>query len=113
MAPSSKPPEALTHQPQPTVGSQLVTALAMLLVLTVLTGVVYPYAVTGIAQLVFKGKANGSLVARDGHVVGSRLIGQAFADPKYFWGRLSATTPVAYNAGSSGASNMGVTNEAL
>jgi len=85
----------------------------MLLVMTVLTGLVYPLAVTGIAQLLFPHQANGSLIVRDGKVIGSELIGQYFDDPKYFWGRPSATSPFPYNAAASGGSNLGPTNPAL
>ena len=99
--------------PQPSFVSQAITALAMLLVLTLVTGVAYPAIVTAFAQIAFKDKANGSLVEKDGKIVGSRLIGQPFDDPKYFWGRLSATAPAPYNAGASGGSNLGPTNEAL
>jgi potassium-transporting ATPase KdpC subunit len=81
--------------------------------LTVVTGLVYPAVVTALAQAGFRSQANGSLISRDGHVVGSALIGQQFDAPRYFWGRLSATTPFAYNAGSSGGSNLGPTNPAL
>ena len=88
------------------------TSLLMLLVLTVITGVLYPLAITGVAQLAFPRQANGSLIVRDGTVVGSSWIGQAFSDPKYFWGRLSATVP-AYNAGASSGSNYGPLNPAL
>jgi potassium-transporting ATPase KdpC subunit len=88
-------------------------AIVSLLVLTVLTGIAYPLVVTGIAQLVFPRQANGSLIVVDGKAVGSRLIGQPFDDPKYFWGRPSATTPFPYNAGSSSGSNQGPTNPEL
>jgi K+-transporting ATPase ATPase C chain len=88
-------------------------ALVLLIVLSVLTGLVYPAVVTGIAQLVFPRQANGSLIVRDGKVVGSSLIGQPFDDPKYFWGRPSATSPFPYNAASSSGSNQGPTNPAL
>ncbi len=98
---------------------QLRPALAVLFVLTIVTGVVYPLAITGIAQLVFPRQANGSLIVQNGKVVGSALIGQQFSDPKYFWGRLSATGDYPYNAfnaqtltGSSG-SNYGPMNPAL
>ncbi len=98
---------------------QLRPALAVLFVLTIVTGVVYPLAITGIAQLVFPHQANGSLIMQDGKAVGSELIGQEFSDPKYFWGRLSATGDYPYNAfnaqtlaGSSG-SNYGPLNPAL
>jgi potassium-transporting ATPase KdpC subunit len=88
-------------------------AFLMLVVLTVVTGVVYPLVVTGIAQGVFPAQANGSLVERDGKVVGSALIGQPFSDPKYFWSRPSATGPMPYNAGASSGSNQGPLNPAL
>ena len=88
-------------------------SLLMLVLLTVLTGVAYPLLVTGLAQALFPGRANGSLIVQDGKPVGSTLIGQQFTDPKYFWGRLSATTPNPYNGGSSSGSNLGPTNPAL
>ena len=92
---------------------QLKPAILSLLVLTVLTGVVYPLVVTGIAQLLFPSQANGSLIIKDGKVVGSRLIGQPFDDPKYFWSRLSATGPAPYNGAASSGSNLGPLNDAL
>ncbi len=92
---------------------ELRPAVLMLLVLTLITGAAYPALVTGIAQLAFKSQANGSLVERDGKVVGSTLIGQPFSDPKYFWSRPSATSPMPYNAGNSGGSNLGPINPAL
>ena len=76
-------------------------ALVMLVVLTLITGVVYPLVVTGIAHAVFPAQADGSLIERGGKPVGSALIGQPFSDPKYFWGRPSATAPMPYNAGAS------------
>jgi K+-transporting ATPase ATPase C chain len=85
----------------------------LLLALTILTGVIYPLLVTGVAQAVFPARANGSLIVRDGHAIGSALIGQPFSDPKYFWGRPSATTPFADNSASSTGSNLGPTNPAL
>jgi potassium-transporting ATPase KdpC subunit len=88
-------------------------ALVLLIVMSVLTGLIYPAVVTGIAQLVFPRQANGSLIVRDGKVVGSSLIGQPFDDPRYFWGRPSATSPFPYNAASSSGSNQGPTNPAL
>ena len=88
-------------------------ALMCLVLLTVITGVVYPLVVTAIAQMVFPFQANGSLIVQDGKVVGSALIGQPFDDPKYFWGRLSATAPFPYNAGASSGSNYGPLNPAL
>ena len=99
--------------------SQLRPALVALGIFTILTGLVYPLVVTGIAQVVFPWQANGSLIVRNGQPVGSALIGQPFDDPKYFWGRLSATSPAGYTAfngdkltGSSG-SNYGPLNPAL
>jgi K+-transporting ATPase ATPase C chain len=88
-------------------------AILMLAALTILTGVIYPFLITGIAQLVFPNQANGSLVMKDGHPVGSKLIGQSFDDPRYFWGRLSATAPYGYNAAASTGSNCGPLNPAL
>ena len=88
-------------------------SIRALLVFTLVTGVGYPLIVTGIAQVAFKDQANGSLILRDGKVVGSRLIGQAFSDPKYFWTRPSATSPMPYNGSSSSGSNQGPTNPAL
>lgn len=89
------------------------SALTMLLMMTVITGVAYPLAVTGIAQVLFPSQANGSLIVKDGKPIGSTLIGQSFDDPKYFWGRPSATTPQPNNALSSSGSNLGPTNPAL
>lgn len=94
--------------------SQLRPAFFMLLIFTVITGVFYPLVVTGIAQVAFPHQANGSLIiSKDGRAVGSELIGQQFDDPKYFWGRPSATAAGAYNAASSAGSNLGPTNAAL
>ncbi|WP_394836975.1 potassium-transporting ATPase subunit KdpC [Pendulispora rubella] len=105
---------ALEDKPdaQPSFARQLVQATGMLVILTVITGVIYPLFVTGIAQTFFKDKAEGSLIVKDGKVVGSHLIGQSFEDPKHFWGRISATSPAAYNAGASSPANLGPTNEA-
>jgi len=88
-------------------------AFLMLVALTILTGVVYPLIVTGIAKGVFPSQANGSLIERDGKVVGSALIGQPFSDRKYFWSRPSGTAPMPYNAGASSGSNQGPLNPAL
>jgi K+-transporting ATPase ATPase C chain len=88
-------------------------AIRMLVVMTLITGVAYPLIVTGIAQVAFKHQANGSLIEKDGKVVGSSLIGQPFSDPKYFWGRPSATSPMPYNGAASSGSNQGPTNPAL
>ncbi|HYL88466.1 MAG TPA: potassium-transporting ATPase subunit KdpC [Burkholderiales bacterium] len=88
-------------------------SIRALLVFTIITGVAYPLVVTGIAQVAFKDKANGSLIEKDGKVLGSRLIGQPFSDPKYFWSRGSATSPQPYNGASSSGSNLGPTNPAL
>jgi K+-transporting ATPase ATPase C chain len=92
---------------------QLRPALVALVVFSGLTGVMYPFVVTVIAQIAFPYQANGSLITQDGKVVGSALIGQPFDDPAYFWSRPSATGPVAYNAGASSGSNLGPTNPAL
>src|SRR5579883_1631942 len=97
--------------------AQLRAAIVSLLAFTVITGVAYPLVVTAVAQAAFPAQASGSLVVRDGAPVGSRLVGQPFDDPKYFWGRLSATPdangkPLPYNAASSYASNLGPTNPA-
>lgn len=93
--------------------SQLRPAAVLLALFTLLTGLVYPLAVTASAQLLFPRQANGSLVEANGRVVGSSLVGQAFDDARYFWGRPSATTPVPYNAAASSGSNLGPTNPAL
>ena len=88
-------------------------AIVFLVALTVLTGLVYPVVVTGIAQVLFPRQANGSLIVKDGKAVGSELIGQPFDDAKYFWGRPSATSPFPNNAGASSGSNQGPTNPDL
>ena len=88
-------------------------ALISLLMFTILTGFIYPLAVTGIAQVLFPHQANGSIITKNGKPVGSALLGQQFDDPKYFWGRLSATSPYPYNGGSSSGSNLGPNNPDL
>ena len=92
---------------------QMRAAVVILALLTCLTGIVYPLVVTGIAQFVFPHQANGSLIERNGKAIGSELIGQPFDDPRYFWSRLSATSPYPYNAAASSGSNLGPTNPAL
>jgi K+-transporting ATPase ATPase C chain len=93
--------------------SHIKIALFLLIILTVVTGVLYPLAVTGMAQVLFSRQANGSLIVQNGQPVGSTLIGQPFDDPKYFWGRPSATGPFPYNAAASSGSNLGPTNDVL
>jgi K+-transporting ATPase ATPase C chain len=88
-------------------------ALILLMALSILTGMLYPALVTGLAKVAFPNASNGSLLESDGKIVGSRLIGQHFSDPKHFWGRPSATSPMPYNAASSGGSNQGPLNPAL
>lgn len=88
-------------------------AITLFVVLSLVTGLLYPLIVTGIARFAFPGQAAGSLIVRDGQIVGSTLIGQSFADPKHFWSRPSATGPMSNNAAASGGSNLGPTNPAL
>lgn len=92
---------------------ELRPALVVFGLLTALTGAAYPALITGIAQAVFPDQANGSLIVQDGEAVGSRLIGQTFADPGHFWGRPSATAPMSFNAAASSGSNQGPLNPAL
>ena len=95
------------------IKKQIKPAVVMFLLLTILVGIVYPLVVTGIAQVIFPVQANGDLIVHDGNVAGSSLIGQPFSSPDYFWGRLSATSPVPYDAEASGGSNYGPQNPAL
>jgi K+-transporting ATPase ATPase C chain len=88
-------------------------SIGLLFVMTMLLGVVYPLSITGLARAVFPSQASGSLIRRDNVLVGSSLIGQSFSDPKYFWGRPSATAPQPYNGLGSGGSNLGPLNPAL
>jgi potassium-transporting ATPase KdpC subunit len=88
-------------------------AFTMLIMMMLITGVAYPLLVTGIGQAAFHGKANGSLIERDGKIIGSSLIGQAFTDSRHFWSRPSATAPYPYNASASSGSNQGPLNPAL
>jgi K+-transporting ATPase ATPase C chain len=93
--------------------SQIRPALMILALLTLVTGVAYPLLVTGIAQAIFPSQAHGSLIVKEGKVIGSALIGQPFDNPKYFWSRPSATSPFADNAGASSGSNLSPTNPDL
>ena len=95
------------------IHSVLRPAITLLIVMTVITGIAYPLAVTGMAKVLFPLQAGGSLIVEDGKPVGSRLIGQPFSDPKYFWSRPSATSPQPYNGVASGGSNLGPLNPAL
>src|ERR1700758_3750943 len=88
-------------------------ALSIFIALTLITGIVYPVLVTAVSKYAFPHQAAGSLIEKDGKPVGSELIGQNFADPKYFWGRLSATSPQPYNGVASSGSNLGPLNSAL
>jgi K+-transporting ATPase ATPase C chain len=92
---------------------QLYTAVVLLALLTLVTGLAYPAAITAVAQVAFPHQANGSLIVVNGQTVGSSLIGQAFGDPKYFWGRLSAAGADGYDANASAGSNLGPTNQTL
>ena len=94
-------------------GGLLRPALTLFVVLSIVTGLLYPLAVTGVAQTAFPHQANGSFITQGGKAVGSELIGQSFTEPGHFWGRPSATAPMPYNASASGGSNLGPTNPAL
>ena len=89
---------------------QIKSALILLVIFSILTGLIYPAVVTLVAQLFFPWQANGSLIERDGKIIASTLIGQSFTDPRYFWSRPSATTPYPYNALNSSGSNYGPSN---
>ncbi|MEI2692455.1 MAG: potassium-transporting ATPase subunit KdpC [Anaerolineae bacterium] len=93
--------------------TQIRSAAAAVLILTIITGVVYPLLTTALAQTLFPRQANGSLIEQAGQIVGAGPIGQPFDDPRYFWGRPSATAPFPYNAAASAGSNLGPTNDAL
>ncbi len=88
-------------------------AVSLLVLMTLLLGLGYPLVITGVAKVAFPRQAEGSLIYKDGKLIGSRLIGQSFSDPKYFWGRPSATTPQPYNGLASSGSNLGPLNPAL
>lgn len=94
-------------------GGLLRPALTLFIVLSIVTGLLYPLLVTGVAQTAFPHQANGSLITQGGKTVGSELIGQSYTEPGHFWGRPSATAPMPYNASASGGSNLGPTNPAL
>lgn len=96
-----------------TLTSQLRPAVSVFALLTVVTGLAYPYAMNGLAQATFPAEAAGSLIVRDGQLVGSSLVGQNFTDPGHFWGRPSATGPQPYNGAASSGSNQGPLNPAL
>ena len=88
-------------------------AVGLLVLMTILLGIVYPLAITGVAKVAFPRQAEGSLIYKDGNLIGSTLIGQSFSAPKYFWGRPSATSPQPYNGVASSGSNLGPLNPAL
>ncbi len=110
MNPHASPQAAPLAAEQPGMLRPLLTVFAAL---SVLTGLLYPAIVTGLAKSVFPHEAAGSLIVKDGRTIGSSLIGQPFSEPRYFWGRLSATAPMPYNAAASGGSNLGPSNPAL
>lgn len=93
--------------------TQIRPMLVFFLAFTIVLGILYPLTITGIAQVAFPEQANGNMIERDGRILGSRLIGQPFDDPRYFWGRPSATSPYPNNAASSSGSNLGPTNPVL
>jgi len=95
------------------IRQQIKPAILVFIILSLITGIIYPLCVTGVARVLFRDKASGSLIYSNGKSIGSALIGQSFDDPKYFWGRLSATLPVSFNAASSSGSNVGPMNSVL
>lgn len=101
------------NTPSRAIGAQIRAATLALLLFTLITGLLYPLLITGLALLLFPWQANGSIIEQGGQQRGSALIGQPFSDPRYFWGRLSATAPFAYNAAASGGSNNGPMSDAL
>jgi len=104
----------MTHEPvHVMIKKQVKPALVIFFLITIIVGIIYPLVITGIAQLVFPVQSNGNLIEHNGNIVGSSLIGQSFTSSKYFWGRLSATSPIPYNSGESSGSNLGPTNPAL
>ncbi|MCL2776526.1 MAG: potassium-transporting ATPase subunit KdpC [Polyangiaceae bacterium] len=113
MDPIPSPPTTQQPQRARSMLAQLAHAAGILFILTLLTGVAYPLAITGIVRVTFPSASRGSLVVEGNKAIASRLIGQSFEDPKYFWGRLSATTPAPYNAQNSAGSNLGPTNPDL
>jgi potassium-transporting ATPase KdpC subunit len=112
--PAPSPPHTTLRAAPPASTARLLRpAVSLLLVLTLVTGIIYPLAVTAIAHVLFPWQASGSLIVRGGHGVGSTLIGQSFSDARHFWGRPSATTPQPYNASGSNGANLGPLNPAL
>ncbi|KWR88070.1 potassium-transporting ATPase subunit KdpC [Cupriavidus sp. IDO] len=99
--------------PPPVQAGLVRPMLVVFITLSLITGLLYPGVITAISKAVFPHQAAGSLIEKDGKVIGSELIGQPFSDPKYFWGRLSATAPMPYNPAASAGSNLGPTNPAL
>ncbi len=93
--------------------AQIKQAILVFIALSIITGIIYPFFITGIAQVFFRNQANGSLIYRNGKPIGSALIGQEFSNPKYFWGRISATSPISFNAAASTGSNLGASNPVL
>jgi K+-transporting ATPase ATPase C chain len=107
------PVQTFNRQIEKKMSNPIRPVLVIFVALTVVTGVIYPAVVTAVGQAAFSNQANGSMIEQGGKTVGSALLGQQFDAPNYFWGRLSATTPMPYNAQSSSGSNLGPTNPAL